>query len=960
MVVTLAKCGAIDDAKQLISTLSSGTIFSWNALISACVDSGHNSEALQYFHYMQQDGIEPDKFTYVSLFKCCGNVLDLGKGRELHNQARIDGVASDKFICTTLISMYGKCGEIIEAESVFSALSDPCVVSWNALLSVYVDCCKGDQAIRLFRQMLEEGVQVDEHTCVFSLRACCVLADTENFSNAEGSAVKMIPFEIGRAIHADLRKRGFTSNLHVGTTLLTMYGKSGEIASAECVFSRLLHRNIVSYNAMLSAYVEHQKGERALALFRQLYHEGLEPHEFTYIVALQACGILALKGKESQDLMHPQAMLVALEIGKALHQELRRNGLVSNACVGTALLGMYGKCGAITDSENVFMSMSEHDIVAWNAMLTVFIEQGNAVKALQLFWQIQRECRTFNHLTIVLVLQACGAIVGDEDDSSKERCSEIGQAVHADAHRLGFTSYSIINNTLISMYGKCGNIRQAEHVCSSLTNWNIVTGNAMLSSYVYCRQGEKALLFYEHICKEGLYPDALTLIIALQACGLLADNELPISTAGGLIKYRSLQIGKSLHADALERDFVLHPFIGTAILSMYAKCGAISEAEKIFAALSERDLVSWNALLSAYIEQGQGIKALQLYRQMQREGPSSGEVSLMMALQACSLLAKCGDEDSSESKVIKMRCLDLGKALHADARKDGYASNLVVGNTLMSMYGNCGALAEAEDVFHGISDSNIVSWNVLLSMCIDKGQGESALQIFKQLQKQENALDDVTLICMLQACASTGSLKICKQLHFAVVCAGYDRMHSVIVTLMHAYGSCASMLDAHVFFDGITDSNIVSWNACVSGHAGGGNSMISLQLFSGLRDTGMDPDAVTCTSVISACTHDGLVTDGLEYFKSMMKDDHIMPDFKHYGSLIDLLGRAGDFKRLQCILKVLPKETNSAIWLCLLGACRTHGNLELGQEAFQKAVSMQPEDATAYIMMSNLCAHVAL
>ncbi|MCO5580387.1 hypothetical protein L7F22_034253 [Adiantum nelumboides] len=453
-------------------------------------------------------------------------------------------------------------------------------------------------------------------------------------------------------------------------------------------------------------------------------------------------------------------------------------------------------------------------------------------------------------------------------------------------------------------------------------------------------------------------PGLLALVIALQACGLFAEDEPPLATEGGSVKPIALQIGQALHSDAQELGFVSHPFVGTALLCMFAKCGAIAEAENLFTALSVREVVSWNALLSAYVEQGEGIKALQLYRQMQGVGPSSSQLTLTMALQACSLLAQGENAISQKGQAVKVRSLDLGKALHADARKEGYASELVVGNTLMSMYGKCGALMEAEDVFHAISDCNIVSWNVLLSTCVEQGLGENAFRIYRQMQKQDVALDDVTLMCMLQASASSGSLTTCEQLHFTIVSVGYDEVPSLAVTLIHAYGSCASILDAHAFFDALIESNIVSWNACISAYAGGGSSMTGLQIVSVLRDIGAEPDAVTCTSVISACTHDGLVSEGLDYFESITKDGSIVPDLKHYGSLVDLLGRAGDFKRLESMLRVLPKQANLAMWLCLLGACRIHGNLGLGEEAFDNAVKMQPEDATAYVMMSNVYANV--
>lgn len=155
------------------------------------------------------------------------------------------------------------------------------------------------------------------------------------------------------------------------------------------------------------------------------------------------------------------------------------------------------------------------------------------------------------------------------------------------------------------------------------------------------------------------------------------------------------------------------------------------------------------------------------------------------------------------------------------------------------------------------------------------------------------------------------------------------------------------MVDAQVLFDKLSEPDIVSWNACIAGHAEEGNSLASLHMFEKLKLAGVKPDNVTFTSVLSACSHTGFVIKGLEYFESMSREYGLTPDLKHYSSMLDLLGRAGDFKEAGEMLGRMPMQADQAVWMCLLNACRTYGNLKLAKQVFDDAVKLQVKQATA-------------
>lgn len=168
------------------------------------------------------------------------------------------------------------------------------------------------------------------------------------------------------------------------------------------------------------------------------------------------------------------------------------------------------------------------------------------------------------------------------------------------------------------------------------------------------------------------------------------------------------------------------------------------------------------------------------------------------------------------------------------------------------------------------------------------------------------------------------------------------------------------MVEAQDFFDKIVKPDVTSWNACIAGYTGEGNHAASIHRFEELKLGGVKPDEVTLTSVLSACSHTGLALESLEFFASMSIDYGLAPGLMHYGCMLDLLGRAGDFNRLENMLNKLPIHTDATIWQCLLAACCTHGNLDLAKLAFDHALNLQPKQSTPYVLMSNICANAGL
>lgn len=502
----------------------------------------------------------------------------------------------------------------------------------------------------------------------------------------------------------------------------------------------------------------------------------------------------------------------------------------------------------------------------------------------------------------------------------------------------------LLGDYLVGTLARCGAVKEARHVSLRLPHRTVFSWTAMISSCADYGHEQEALVLHRCMQKEGVEPNQHTFASLFKACA-----SIPAT-----------QEGKELHHLAQKKGFTSDAFVGTALVNMYSKFGDIVEAEGVFGKMVQRDIISWTAMLTAYVDHGQGEKALQLYRQMQAEGIIPDDRVFVISIQACGILAEKEEASFVEGQAIKVTSLNIGQALHADARKNGYASNVYVGTTLVSVYGKCGAISEAEDAFSILSQRNIVTWNAMLSAYVEQRLGERALHLYWVMQKEHVAFDDITLICVLQACCETGSLEACKQIHFHIASVEYDQNHSVVSTLIHGYGSCGGMVDAESIFFGLLAADIVSWSACIAGHAGEGNFSASIGVFEKMQLAGVQPNEVTFSSVLATCSHAGLVMEGLGFFKFIVQETSLVPDLKHYNSMIDLLGRAGNFKGLKNMLGMMPMQGDLTFWLCLLSVCRIHGNVELAKQAFDHAVDLQPNYPAAYILLSNIYADAGL
>ncbi|KAH7315734.1 hypothetical protein KP509_21G062900 [Ceratopteris richardii] len=905
LIISLARCGGVDDAWELHCTLHRNSAACWSSLICGYADCRKWREVTHVYHLMVENGVEPDHFAYVSLFKACSSIQNLNLGQALHDEVKQRGLTSNLYIANSILSMYGRCGSMKEAEVFFCDMKQHNIISWNAMLSGYLEHGQPVQALLLYRQIHAEAVQPNELTFLMAIKACC-LKETENFDG----------FAVGEALHADACKKEFTSNLLVASTLMCLYGKYKELARVESVFTSLVKHNVITWTTLLKSYVDRGQGRRVLPWYAQMVKEGFQLDGHTYVLFLQACCSLA-EAEESVLVAQESIKLQSLEIVKALHEDAKRRDLAVDTYLGSTLINLYGKCGSISDAKNVFGNLLQQDVVVYNTMLAAYVGQGLGEESLNLYTQMMEEGIVLDEWTAVEVLQACIICIDKANENALEMGKYVlfGQSLCMDICKLGYINNNFVGNTLINLYGKCGMLLEAESVFILLAKRDIASWNVMLNTYIEQDYGELAVQLYRQLLEEDISPDERTFVAILQSCSILLDSrgsKLSIASR----KLLSLEIVLALHSDAKNVGFSSQVFVANSLITSYAKCGAIREAESVFSSLTGHSVVSWNAMLSAYIEQGQGALALQLFSKMLKVGAIPDAQTFVIVLQAACLLGKEREEAGLEGVSASW---DICQALHAEAKYRNLARNVFVGNTLTRLYSKLGKYTDATEVFKGICQRNLVTWNAMLSGLVEQGDGEEALHLFKEMQEKGVSPNEITLVNILQA---------------------------------------SGIVDCQAVFDSMHQVRSESWNAILTGFAGEGNLLASLRLFEEMCCCEIAPTSITFFALLMACSHTGLVENALQLFLFMGRHCGLHAGIKHYAIMADQLGRAGNFEKVESMLSRMPMKPDIAFWSCLLSACRVHGHFHLGKKAYDYALQLQPNDTSVYVNMSNIYADV--
>eukprot|EP00250_Pteridium_aquilinum_P003129 c13460_g1_i1 orf=79-1491(+) len=404
-----------------------------------------------------------------------------------------------------------------------------------------------------------------------------------------------------------------------------------------------------------------------------------------------------------------------------------------------------------------------------------------------------------------------------------------------------------------------------------------------------------------------------------------------------------LQNTKSFSSGSIAHFLIFHAgysgtrFLSNLLIDLYGKCGALRDALYIFHSLHRKNVFTWNIVFSALVQHGQSLHALQLFNQMLLEGLTPDKFTYSTIIDACAL----------------MDTLSEGIIIHCMLAHNRCESHVVVATALINMYSKHSRLEPARHVFNQISVHDTVSWSAMIEAYAKHGYEKMSVHLFQQMQKESVKPDPVALIAVLGACATFSTLAWGKIFHSTTIESGLETDLLVGNALVNMYAKCGNLEDGLRVFERMGLRDVISWTAMMSTYNQAGLVQEALQLFVAMQADGVRPNEITFVNVLSACSHEGMVEEGLLYFFFMCSNDFISLTSQHYGCLIDLFGRAGRLEEAELFLSSTDIRHSAVIWQALLGACKAHNDVERGKRVAELIIQLDPFVSAPYVALSD-------
>ncbi|KDP31105.1 hypothetical protein JCGZ_11481 [Jatropha curcas] len=634
---------------------------------------------------------------------------------------------------------------------------------------------------------------------------------------------------------------------------------------------------------------------------------------------LLECGFPVEKFQFFPCLIKAVGGLLDITMGKEIHGHLLKLGVLEDIYIKNSLLGMYWKCGAVRDAVKMFEKMERRDLVSWNSMISGFCQSGGYANSLMRFsWMIREVGGIYlNRVACLSALSSCASL----------KFLSCGKEIHGFLVKSGLDFDEFLVGGLIDMYMKCGDIKNAEHVFKrsideELVRENRVVWNVIILGYVSNECLSLAWESFTKMLELGINPDSSTLVAIL----VLLSQSLNLAVGK--------QIHGIIHSFGLESDIR----VVTALMEMYFKCGDPETGLKIFRQSQNYNLVMWGSVISNCAQHDYSNAALQLFQDFLLEYRFPDSVILLAALRACSSL------------VLKPK----GMEIHGLAVKLGFDSDIFVGGALVDLYGKCGDMESAQEVFYRLPTRDLVSWNALISGFAQNEYADKALREFRNMQSEQIKPNTVTVACILSVCAHLSVIVLCKELHCYLLRHGFEFNILVSNSLISTYAKCGDVNSSWTVFDKMPARDEVSWNSIMLCFGMHGHTDKMFALFEKMKEAGMKPDHATFTAVLSACSHAGKVEMGWKYFDSMVKDYNLDPRVEQYTCMIDLLGRAGHLDEAYNLIMAMSCSPDDRVWGSLLGSCKSHGDVKLAEVVANHIFELDPNNIGYRVLLANL------
>ncbi|KAE8695974.1 Pentatricopeptide repeat-containing protein [Hibiscus syriacus] len=704
------------------------------------------------------------------------------------------------------------------------------------------------------------------------------------------------------------------------TSVSGYFTKGLTIISETCLSQRQL--KLIELNSRLANLNRSIRYQDALHLFDEIYcrHHDVRPDHYTLSTTLKAC-----------------ANLPNLPFGTKLHAYAIKSGFKAYSHVSNTLLFLYSNTHHLASVQRLFNEIKDPDVYSWTTMLSSCTKLGGISYALQVFDKMpKKEVAVWNVMVTGCMENGYEDLgfgffkhmhfLGFKHDNYSfasvlsECYSEnlgFGRQVQALVVKTGFLFRASVVNAAITMYFNCEDVVNACQVFEEVESfvYDPITFNVMIDGLMNAGRVKQALLMFREMLQACLSPSELTFVSLLSSC-----------SCG--------RVGDQVCAQAVKLGFEQSTSVSNAAITMYSSCGDLNTARLVFERLEQKDIVSWNTLVSTYTQRNSSSSTFLIYMEMRRSGIEPDEFTFGSLL-SCS------------------EFIEMGEMIHALAFKNGLISRVQVSNALVSSYSKHGKMNQAYQIFQA-STKNLISWNTIISGFFLNGFPALGLRQLTKLLMSNLRPNTYTLSIGISICGSISSLSNGKQLHNYILRHDFSSETSLGNALITMYAKCGTLSWSLRVFDEMIEKDTITWNALISAFAQHGEGKEAVLCFREMKSAGgVKPDQATFTALLSACSHGGLVDDATWILNSMVNEYGFVPGEDHLSCMVDLLGRAGYLDEAEGVIDIEHIEPQSNIWWIIFSACAAQSNLRLARIIAKFLLEIEQNNPSVYVLLSN-------
>lgn len=573
------------------------------------------------------------------------------------------------------------------------------------------------------------------------------------------------------------------------------------------------------------------------------------------------------------------------------------------------------KSGNLVSAHEVFDGMSVRDVVTYNLLISGYSRNGCSLRAIELYAEMVSCGLRESASTFPSLLSVC---------SDEWFCRE-GIQVHCRVISLGFGCNLFVRSALVGLYASFRLVDVALKLFDEMAESNLAVCNLLLRCFSESGDFKRLFRVYHRMVLEGVTENGLTYCYMIRGC------------SNGRLLYE----GKQLHSLVVKSGWdISNIYVANTLVDFYSACGDFSCSMKSFSAVPEKDVISWNSIVSVCADYGSVLDSLDLFSKMQFWGKRPSIRSFMSFLNFCS----------------RNSDIQSGKQIHCYVLKLGFdVSSLHVQSALIDMYGKCNDIESSVSVYRSLPGMILECCNSLMTSLMHCGITKDIIEMFGLMIDEGTGIDEVTLSTVLKALSLSvpASLHGCTLVHCCAIKSGFAFDVAVSCSLIDAYSKSGQNEVSRKVFDELDSPNIFCWTSIINGYARNGMGRDCVEMLREMDQKNLIPDEVTILSVLSGCSHSGLVEEGELIFDSLESKYGISPGRKLHACMVDLLGRAGLVEKAERLLLQARGDADCIAWSSLLQSCRIHRNKTIGRRAAEVLMDLEPENFAVYIQVSK-------